>query len=183
MISHHCFQFWKETSSHFFQYSLFCHWASSVDKKIRETESGNPLYPLVFSSFRFVVVFALLLGGFLGKTLSTLFFLFCYKGETTQQPEVCVYSVRVPPSLRIFLFFSFYTIFFFLCLFYCARPCFSTSNCCVIIARMSALVNSVGFPDSSSFSLDAAPFFVIPFFLCIYSLHFTGSFLFFFLVR
>jgi hypothetical protein len=45
-------------------------------------------------------------------------------------------------------------------------------------------VNSVGFPDSSSsFSWDAAPFFVIPFFLCISSLHFTGSFLFFFCVK
>ncbi len=40
------------------------------------------------------------------------YFLFCYKGETTQQPEVCVYSVRVPPSLRIFVFSFFYTIFF-----------------------------------------------------------------------
>lgn len=47
MISHHCFQFWKETSSHFIRYFAIGP-RRSIKKKIRETESGNPLCPLVF---------------------------------------------------------------------------------------------------------------------------------------
>ena len=75
MISHHCFQFWKETSSHFIRY-----FAIGPRRSIKKINKRNGIrkstLPPCFSSF--VLLLSSLFFLVVSSEKNTVFFLFCF---------------------------------------------------------------------------------------------------------
>lgn len=76
MISHHCFQFWKETSSHFIRYFAIGP-RRSIKKKNKRNGIRKSTLPPCFSSFVLLLssLFFLVVSS---EKKNTVFFLFCF---------------------------------------------------------------------------------------------------------
>ena len=177
MISHHCFQFWKETSSHFIRY--FAIGPRRSIKKNKRNGIRKSTLPPCFSSF--VLLLSSLFFLVVSSKKKTLFSfssvsIFLYRRDHTTAGSLCVlqcWGFHHHHHLDFLLFLLFILLL---------APLFLHVKLLCNYREDVGFSEQRGIPRFLNFflCLDAAPFFHNSFFLCISSsLRFSDRFLFF----